>query len=183
MTSLHELALSVGVDERTLRRAVSRGLIRAHRPGPRRLDLSFAERHYVETHWSLLARLVGALRTWHDVRLAVVYGSTARGASHGRSDIDLLASFHGDGDALAAASLAGALSEELGRDVQVTPLAAAREAPLLLRDVLRDGRVLVDRDDEWTELKRRARDIDRAAAAAEIDLDRRVAELAELVRE
>jgi predicted nucleotidyltransferase len=182
MTELHDLATSLGVDERTLRRSVSRGLIRARRPTPRRLELSFAEQRYIEAHWPLFSRLLRFLRTRHDVRLGVLYGSTARGDEHERSDVDILASFRAD-DVSSAASLSGALSEELGRRVQVTPLSKARNAPLLLRDVLRDGRVLIDRDGEWAALKRGARRVEREAAAADMELDRRIVELAELVRE
>jgi hypothetical protein len=38
-----------------------------------------------------------------------------------------------------------------------------RAPPLLLADVLRDGRVLADRDGEWERLTRRSRSIARAA--------------------
>jgi predicted nucleotidyltransferase len=142
--------------------------------------LSFAERHYVETHWELLSNVVSWLRTRPKVRLAVVYGSVARGDDRPDSDLDLLVSLARE-DAHTAASLAAALGEELGRRVQVVSLAAAARTPLLLLDIVREGRVLVDRDGEWPALTRRERQLQRAAAVAEDELDRRIAELAELV--
>jgi hypothetical protein len=54
-----------------------------------------------------------------------------------------------------------ALEEALGRPVQLVDL--DRAPPLLLADVLRDGRVLADRDGEWRRLLRRSRSIARAA--------------------
>jgi Polymerase beta, Nucleotidyltransferase len=92
MTALDSHAAELGVSGRSLRRAVERGTIRARRPSPRRTELSFAERHYVETHWELLASVVSWLRTQPNVRLAVVYGSVARGDDGPDSDIDLLVS-------------------------------------------------------------------------------------------
>jgi predicted nucleotidyltransferase len=87
------------------------------------------------------------------VRLAVVYGSVARGDDHPGSDLDLLVSFASE-EAHTSASLAVALTEEMGRRVQVVSLSTARRAPLLLVDILYEGRVLLDRDDEWSVLKR-----------------------------
>src|SRR5919204_4687229 len=180
MTVLDSLAAELGVSGRSLRRAVERGTIRAGRPSPRRMELSFAERHYVETHWKLLSNVVSWLRTRPNVRLAVVYGSVARGDDRPGSDVDLLVSFARE-DAHTAALLAASLGEELGRRVQVVSLEAAGRAPLLLLDIVREGRVLVDRDGEWPTLTRRERQLRREAAAAEDNLDRRIAELAELV--
>ena len=180
MAVLDSLAAELGVSGRSLRRAVERGTIRARRPSPRRTELSFAERHYVETHWELLSNVVSWLRTRPKVRLAVVYGSVARGDDRPDSDLDLLVSLARE-DAHTAASLAAALGEELGRRVQVVSLAAAARTPLLLLDIVREGRVLVDRDGEWPALTRRERQLQRAAAVAEDELDRRIAELAELV--
>jgi predicted nucleotidyltransferase len=103
---------------------MERGTIRARRSSPRRTELSFAERHYVETHWELLSNVVSWLRTRPNVRLAVVYGSVARGDDRPDSDIDLLVSLARE-DAHTAASLAASLGEELGRRVQVISLEAA----------------------------------------------------------
>jgi predicted nucleotidyltransferase len=180
MSVFASLAAELGVSERSLRRAASRGTIRAQRLSPRRSELSFLERHYVETHWELLSKLLSLLRTRPNVRLAVVFGSVARGDDRPGSDVDLLVSFARE-EAPTAASLAASLTEEMGRRVQVVSVATVRRTPLLLVDILRDGRVLVDRDDEWPALTRDERAIRRKAAVAEADLDRGMAELAELV--
>ena len=144
------------------------------------MELSFAERHYVETHWELLSNVVSWLRTRPNVRLAVVYGSVARGDDRPASDVDLLVSFARE-DAHTAASPATTLGGAIGRRVQVVSLPAATRTPLLLLDVVREGRVLVDRDGEWPIFVRRERQLRREAAAADAELDRRIAELADLV--
>jgi predicted nucleotidyltransferase len=180
MSSLQALAREVGVSDRTLRRAAERGLIRTVSRSARRIEVSFAEGRYVEAHWAILSSLLRALRTRHNVRLAVVYGSTARGDDRPDSDVDLLVSFRHE-EAHTAASLAGTLTEEIGREVHVTSLEAALRSPPLLLDIVREGRPLVDRDGEWPGLKDAELRIERQAAAAEDDLDRRVAKLAELV--
>jgi predicted nucleotidyltransferase len=127
-----------------------------------------------------MKELVSLLCPRPGVGLAIVYGSVARSDDHPRSDLDLLISFTSE-EAHSSASLGVALSEETGRRVQVVSLSTARRAPLLLADVLHQGRVLLDRDDEWSVLKRQEREIQRQATAADAELDRRIAELAELV--
>src|ERR1700691_3909500 len=75
MGVIQELAIELDVEERTLRRAVAQGALRATRTGPRRLRLAPGEREYLLAHWLLLSQLRRALRTEHGVRLAVLYGS------------------------------------------------------------------------------------------------------------
>jgi predicted nucleotidyltransferase len=180
MTVFHSLAEELAISERTLRRAVERGLIRASRPTERRIEMPFTERRYIETHWPLLGTLLARLRTRSNVRLAVLFGSTARGDDRPDSDVDLLVSFAQE-EFHSTATLAATLGEEIGRRVQVVSLDAARRRPLLLADVLRDGRTLLDRDGDWPKLKRAQGRIEREARQAETDLDEQVAELAELV--
>ena len=72
-------AAEVGCSERTLRRHVDGGLLRGRRVVRGQLELSHAERAYLRDHWSLLCLLLSALRTERDVRLAVLFGSTATG--------------------------------------------------------------------------------------------------------
>jgi hypothetical protein len=86
---IQELAANLDVEERTLRRAVAQGALRTSRSGPRRLQLAPGEREYLRTHWPLLSGLRRTLRTEHDVRLAVLYGSLARGDEDAGSDLDL----------------------------------------------------------------------------------------------
>ncbi|HKP19104.1 MAG TPA: nucleotidyltransferase domain-containing protein [Gaiellaceae bacterium] len=159
-TSLAELASELDTTDRTLRRALNQGLLRARRPSPRTADLSLAERSYLRQVWPLLARLRELLRTEPDVSLAVLFGSWARGDARDASDVDLLGSLRDRGNARRVASR---LSDRLGRRVQLVTLEDARGAPLLLREVLREGRVLVDRDEGWSALLRDRERIERAA--------------------
>jgi predicted nucleotidyltransferase len=167
MGGLQELAQHIGADQRTLRRGVEQGTVRARRSTPRRLEVSPDEQRYLRRHWGLLATLRRALRTERRVRLAVLYGSLATGAASPDSDIDLLVSH--DGAALDRAALAERLSRVAGQRVHVIALDAARHAPSLLADVLEEGRVLVDRDGAWRALKDQQPDI-LAAARRDEDL-------------
>jgi predicted nucleotidyltransferase len=154
VTALHTLAAELGVRERTLRRAVGQGAIRAERPSARRLRVDAAERDWVLQHWPVVRSLREALRTLPDVRLAIMFGSIARGRAHRRSDIDLLVDLDVPTPARLAA-LAEQLSEVAGREVQIVSIAEADASPALLADIARDGRVVVDRDGHWPSLRRR----------------------------
>lgn len=149
MGTLQMLARRLDADERTLRRAVQSGTVRAERPSPRRLSLSTEEREYLLGHWDLISQLRRALRTEPSVRLAVLYGSMARGDDRADSDVDLLASLDSD-DPLAALALTSRLEGVVGRKVGVARLESVHEdAPLLLAEAIREGRVLLDRDGLW----------------------------------
>jgi len=153
---LRQLADEVGVSERTLRRGVGSGLIRAQRPSSRRLLLSEEEAVWVRRHWALAARLRAALRTEPNLELAVLFGSLARGDEvAGVSDLDLLVALRRvSPGALEALRLR--LSRQLPAEVQLMPLEAARRNPRLLSEVLRDGRPLVDREQTWPRLQAQA---------------------------
>jgi predicted nucleotidyltransferase len=90
----------------------------------------------------------------------VLFGSRARGDEHARSDVDLLVSLR---DGANRGQLASRLSERLGLRVQLVTLEDAREAPLLLAEVIREGRVVVDRNGLWPALLRETQQIERAA--------------------
>jgi excisionase family DNA binding protein len=152
MGVIQELAADLEVEERTLRRAVAQGTLHAYRPGPRRLRLLPGERDYLLAHWSLISALRRHLRTEHDVRLAVLYGSLARGDEDEGSDVDLLLSFARDHPS-AAFKLASRLKGIVGRQVDIARLERVEtQAPLLLDRVLDEGRVLIDRDGRWGRL-------------------------------
>lgn len=158
MTELDSLAQEVGVHGRTLRRAAERGLLRASLRGAREVVIPPSERSYVRAQWPMMSRSLEALRKHPNVRLAVLFGSVARGSEQADSDLDVLVRLRRD-DHRARAELIDALQEASGRRVQLVSLEQAEEAPLLLADVLGDGRVLVDRDGDWPRLKRRERQI------------------------
>jgi predicted nucleotidyltransferase len=150
-TSLGQLARYLEVPERTLRRAAAEGLIRGQRLSERRYKTTLREESYLRSHWTLLSGLRRALRTEPNVRLAVLFGSLAKGEASEDSDLDLLVSLR-DGSAGGVAALSGRLGQRVGRSVQVVRLEEAERAPTLMADVLADGRVLVDRDGIWPRL-------------------------------
>ena len=167
-TQLPQLAIELGTSERTLRRSVRQGLIHAHRPSPRSVDIGIAERSYLRRAWPELSELRDALRTEPRVTLAVLFGSKARGDSSADSDIDLLLGLRKGGDGKAIGSR---VAERLGQPVQVVRLDEAERAPMLLSEVLRDGRVLVDRDGVWAELRKRTATIERRRNAKRRRID------------
>jgi predicted nucleotidyltransferase len=182
MTDLALLAREVGVHERTLRRAVAEGSLRAARPSPRTLDISLSEREYVRHSWKLLSALRATLRTEHNVRFALLFGSAARGTAAPASDVDVLVALR-DSDLERVVELSTKLSEATGRRVDVVRLEDAASEPAFLADVIRDGRVLVDREGLWPQLRSREPRLRRAgrqrqatrADAALAGLDRMLA--------
>jgi predicted nucleotidyltransferase len=154
MTDLALLAREVGVHERTLRRAVADGGLRAARPSPRTLDISLAEREYVRRSWKLLSALRAALRTEHNVRFALLFGSVARGTPAPGSDVDVLVALR-DERIERVVELSNKLSAATGRRVDVVRVADAESEPSFLADVIADGRVLVDREGLWPRLRDR----------------------------
>ena len=158
MGAIQSLASDLGADERTLRRAVSQGTLHARRTGPRRLRLAAGEEEYLRTHWQLLADLRRALRTERGVRLAILYGSLARGDEDAGSDLDLLVS--DVGGASSETDLWGRLGKVAGRRMDVARLDRIEaNTPLLLDRILDEGRILVDRDGQWSKLRARRRAI------------------------
>ena len=165
-SQLPAVAREIGADERTLRRAASRGTLRCRRSRPRHLELDGAEHAYLKTHWALLSRLTQALRTEPNVSMAALYGSAARGDDGPDADVDLLVALR-DPVPGAATALAARLEQAVGRHVDVAVLDRAREqTPQLLLHALDDGRVLVDRDDQWRDLLARRAGVQAAARRA-----------------
>ena len=181
MGQVQHLAADLGADERTLRRAVAQGTVHCRRPGPRKIKLAPRETEYLRDHWALLSGLRRALRTERHVRLAVLYGSMARGDADAGSDLDLLVALSGDEDPLATVQLSRRLAGVAAREVDVARLDRIEEnAPLLLERVLDEGRVIVDRDGLWADLQRRRRAI---RARAERSYRRQMREAAEAIAE
>src|SRR5579859_3644350 len=154
MKELALLAREVGVHERTLRRAIAEGSLRGVRPSPRTLAMSLSEREYVRRSWKLLSALKGALRTEQNVRLALLFGSVARGTAAPGSDVDVLVALR-DPDLERVVELATKLTAATGRRVDVVRLEDAESEPSFLADVIADGRVLVDREGLWPGLRDR----------------------------
>ena len=158
-------ARTLGCSERTLRRYINGGMLRGRRVARGQLELSQTEAAYLRGHWALLSKLMEALRTERDVRLAVLFGSTATGEDTPVSDVDLLI-VHRRSEWKAQAGVQRRLRRVLGTPVDVVTLEQAETQPALLADILREGRVLIDRDDLWRGLQQ-CRDELLAAGARE----------------
>jgi predicted nucleotidyltransferase len=116
--------------------------------------MSLSEREYVRRSWKLLSALRAALRTEHNVRFALLFGSVARGTSAPGSDVDVLVTL-GDGRLERVVELSAKLTGATGRRVDVVRLEDAESEPSFLADVIADGRVLVDREGLWPRLRSR----------------------------
>lgn len=171
---LRALAAELGTTDRTLRRSIEQGLLRVQRPSPRKVDLAVKEREFLRRSWPLLSRLRQGLRTEPSISLAVLFGSTARGEMHAGSDLDILVSLRDGSD---KQGLTSRLSERFEIDVQLVSLEDARRAPLLLAEVLREGRVLVDRECWWPGLQDERPKVERAAARERARVEREFVEL------
>jgi predicted nucleotidyltransferase len=169
--SLGRAAYELEIPARTLRRVAAEGLVRGERLSPRRFRITFREEEYLRSHWTLLRALRASFRTEPNVRLAVLFGSTAIGTDAERSDVDVLVVLH-DPAVSRLAELTERLSRGTGREMQLIRLSEAETSPVLMADVIDHGRVLVDRDDRWSAMKeraprwrRRAHSVERSAAA------------------
>lgn len=83
--------------------------------------------------------------------MAVVFGSVARGDDDAESDVDLLVALRDPG-LRAQVALVERLRERTGLMLEAVALEDALRRPSLMVEILRDGRVLVDRDARWPEL-------------------------------
>jgi len=154
MTGLALLAEEVGVNERTLRRAVSQGTLHGSRLTPRKLELPLSEREYVRRSWGLLSTLREALRTEQNVRFALLFGSAATGVDTPGSDVDVLVDLR-DASFERVVDLSTKLTRLVGRPVDVVELKDAEAEPSFLAQALGDGRLLVDREGLWPRLRHR----------------------------
>jgi predicted nucleotidyltransferase len=99
------------------------------------------------------AGLVEALQSWPGVRLAVLFGSAARGDAAPGSDLDVGVLF--DTGRENAAALEVALARVTRRRVDLVRLDVA--PPLLRFEIARDGRLLLERTPHaWTDFRARA---------------------------
>ncbi len=174
-SDLPAVAREIGVPERTLRRSVQRGTVRCRRPGPRQVELADGEGAYLRENWEIISAVAEALRTERNVRLAVLFGSAARGHAGEASDVDVLVSL-AEERPMYLTHLAVRLTRALGRDVDVLSLKQLRaHDPAMLDVVLRDGRPVVDRDGSWLALLSGQAGVERAAAKARTERRRRAA--------
>jgi predicted nucleotidyltransferase len=170
-----QLARDLGAPERTVRRAVRQGTVQARRVGSRTLAISDEEVSYLAGHWDLLGALREGLRTEPNVRLAVLFGSTARGDDYEGSDVDILVKLH-DPHVFRVADLSAKLTTLINRGVQIVRLEQARRTPPFLLRIVQEGRVLVDRDAEWVKMRSHARGLERKTRAYRREMSRRAQE-------
>ena len=104
------------------------------------------------------------LRTEPNVALAVVFGSFARGEEHAESDLDIAVALRRP-DPLGLERLRQRLQPSLERPLQLVALSDKEHSASLLHEVLRDGRVLVDREGRWAGMQARRAAIATAADA------------------
>jgi predicted nucleotidyltransferase len=149
---LRDLASSLDVNERTLRRAWALGTVRGERVTPYKLRVPVDERVYLRRHWPTISGLRAALRTEPNVSLAVLFGSVARGDDDEESDVDLLVGLRDPGLSNRVA-LVKRLRKHVDPPLEVIALEDALRRASLMVEILRDGRVLVDRDGRWSELR------------------------------
>jgi predicted nucleotidyltransferase len=166
MESLRRIAAELDIPQRTLRRAAAEGLLHGERTSPRRYEISLQEEAYLRTHWPLLSGLRAALRTEPNVRLAILFGSTANATDDEHSGVDLLVDLS-DSNVARLVDLASRLTDRLDREIEATTLSEARDSPALMLEVLEQGRVLIDRDEQWHTLKAGERRWRRKAREAE----------------
>ncbi len=170
------VARDLGCSERTVRRYVGEGLLRSRSLGTGRRELSAQERRYIGDHWGLISGLKKALRTERDVRLAVLFGSVATGEDRLDSDLDVLV-LRRSASPRTRAALSMRLREALSRTVHLVDLEQAEASPLLLADILLEGRPLLDRDRLWSGLLDRREEILSEAREEEAALAARAREM------
>jgi predicted nucleotidyltransferase len=172
-TALAALAAELATTDRTLRRALAQGLLRAERPSPRKLEIPVGEREFLRRSWPLLSRLREGFRTEPTVAFAALFGSRARGDAREHSDVDVLVQLRDGAD---TRGVAARLSARLGLPVHLVSLDDADRAPLLLAEVVREGRVLVDREELWLRLQKQRSKVERGAKRERERIEREFAE-------
>jgi predicted nucleotidyltransferase len=163
MSATLELVDRLHVSDRTLRRAVARGLLRGVRNSPNKLVLSPTERDYAQSHWMLLEGLVRALRTEPGVRVAILYGSVAKGFDRADSDVDLAVDLR-PGASTVVPALERRLGRAVGRRVHAVRMEDAFADARFALEIIAHGRPLVDRACVWRSLQRRRPILERKSA-------------------
>jgi len=98
--------------------------------------------------------LRGALGALPEVRLAVLFGSHARGRAGRRSDVDLLLDLEPDTDATRR-RVGGALGQAVRGELDLVHASDAK--PLLRFEIARDGVLILERKPgDWTDFKTQA---------------------------
>ena len=102
----------------------------------------------------MISLLRSALRTEHNVRFALLFGSSALGTDTSQSDVDVLVAMRHPGFQRLV-DLKTKLTHLVGRNVDLVLLDEAKHEPSFLAHALAEGRVLVDRDERWHAIRAR----------------------------
>jgi predicted nucleotidyltransferase len=86
------------------------------------------------------------------VHFALLFGSVARGEDTPDSDLDLLVELH-EPELERVLDLSVKLEKLLGRRIDVMLIEDVADNPALLAEAIAEGRVLVDRENRWPQLK------------------------------
>jgi predicted nucleotidyltransferase len=164
MSATLELTRELNVSDRTLRRAISRELLRGVRRSANKLEISGEEREYIRSHWGLLQALVAVLRTEPGVEAAILFGSAAKGTDRANSDVDLAVQLRGDARTFLPA-LERRVGRAVSRPVHIVLLDDALTNGRFALEILDNGRPLTDRGGVWTSLRQRRRSLARKATA------------------
>lgn len=132
-------------------------------------------------HWDEQARqrpvraIQAAIRELAVIRLAVLYGSRARGDESILSDVDLLVAWDREEarellGRIPRSGLGVRLEDLTGLQVDVAELETVEQNPILLGAILEDGQVLLDRCNHWSALQARREEIEAAAEKASAEL-------------
>jgi predicted nucleotidyltransferase len=139
------VAARAGLEPALLARWLRKGVVRADGQG----ELTRAEHRWLADNGSLVREIDEATRTVDAIDTVVLFGSRARGDQRPDSDVDLIVDGTISGDARALAVMRGELLERLGHDVEISTLAEARAAPVVLLEAIHEGRVLKDTAGRW----------------------------------
>lgn len=102
----------------------------------------------------VVERVRAAVERIVEVRLAVLFGSRARGRAFRQSDVDLLVDLQPDTDA-ARRRVQSALGQAVRSDLDLVHAADAK--PLLRFEIARDGILVMEREPgAWTDFKTQA---------------------------
>lgn len=146
-----ETAEGLGISESALRRAARIGLLRGAHKGWRKMEEG--ERAWLRGHWGLVGALRAVLRTEPNVRSAWVFGSVARGEDDMHSDLDLVVRL-ARGGPIALRQLQRRLEAKVSRRVDLFEQEDLEAEPEFMLPLLKEARVVVDREGWWEDLGR-----------------------------
>ncbi|MBK5232494.1 MAG: nucleotidyltransferase domain-containing protein [Thermoleophilia bacterium] len=145
-------------------------MVKGERVSQRKFLVPIEEEVYLRRNWPFLSEMRNALRTEPNVRLALLFGSFARGTSRQDSDVDLMVETK-TGSSVGYRQLSMRIRGRVNKDVQIVPRESAESSAPLMVNIIEEGRVLVDRGHRWPELRDSLGKWQRKAGKGEISGD------------